>query len=67
MGITGDFTVTRTEDVNSGSCRIRHGRTVSPAVLEDVVPMPDGVTFEQNRCVNCGFNAGPSSAKAFKR
>ena len=66
-GIAGDFTVTRLGDaefmiIGSGMAERYHQR------FWDMVPMPDGVTFESLTDAMCGFNvAGPMSRNLLQR
>jgi dimethylglycine dehydrogenase len=66
-GIAGDFTVTRLADdefmiIGSGMAERYHQR------FWDMVPMPEGVTFESLTEAMCGFNvAGPKSRDLLQR
>ena len=66
-GIAGDFTVTRLADdefmiIGSGMAERYHQR------FWDMVPMPEGVTFESLTEAICGFNvAGPKSRDLLQR
>ena len=66
-GIAGDFTVTRLADdefmiIGSGVAERYHQR------FWDMVPMPEGVTFESLTEAMCGFNvAGPKSRDLLQR
>ena len=66
-GIAGDFTVTRLGDaefmiIGSGMAERYHQR------FWDMVPMPDGVTFDSVTDAMCGFNvAGPMSRNLLQR
>jgi dimethylglycine dehydrogenase len=66
-GIAGDFTVTRLGDaefmiIGSGMAERYHQR------FWDMVPMPDGVTFDSLTDAMCGFNvAGPMSRNLLQR
>ena len=66
-GIAGDFTVTRPGDdefwiVGSGMAERYHQR------FWDMVPRPEGTTFEVMTEARCGFNiAGPASRRALQR
>jgi dimethylglycine dehydrogenase len=66
-GIAGDATVTRTGDdefwiVSSGMAERYHKR------FFDMVPLPEGTTFESHTEAMCGFNvAGPKSREMLQR
>ena len=66
-GIAGDFTVTRLADdefmiIGSGMAERYHQR------FWNMVPMPEGVTFESLTEAMCGFNvAGPKSRELLQR
>ncbi|MFD0858380.1 GcvT family protein [Roseovarius aquimarinus] len=66
-GIAGDFTVTRTAEdefwiIGSGMAERYHKR------FFDMVPLPEGTSFESRTEAMCGFNvAGPKSREMLQR